>query len=117
MKRFVFLLFIAFIACKAKPKEVDPCDKVKLPGANYKIISEIVDQSMNKSNIKIKIDKRLDEGSILQIGEFLQCSRMKYDRIWMFYYLSSQDLSDPATMPYATSHCNPWIKVEINYDI
>lgn len=117
MVKLIPLIFIALISCKPKAKETRPCDNVRLPSADYKIISETENQTANNTNIKIKIYKRLDKDRINEIAAFLQCSRMKYDKIWVFYYLSNQDIDNPETMPYATSHCNPWVKVEINYDI
>jgi hypothetical protein len=99
-----FLAFVSFstlVSCTSIPTDV-----------KYTVISEVKNDSINKVNIDIQLNKKVTEEVLGLIGEKLKADLKleNYSQIWMFYYLPDMKVGSGA---WATTHFTPGIEIKI----
>lgn len=76
----------------------------------YKIIKEVKNEKLRKSNIDIRLTKIIDKKDLGIIANSLRRDRKEYDRVWIFYYLPAINTDAGA---WATTHFTPNLEVKI----
>ena len=78
----------------------------------YTVISEVKNDSINKVNVDIQLNKKVTEEVLGLIGEKLKAELKleNYSKIWMFYYLPDMKVGAGA---WATTHFTPGIEIKI----
>ncbi|MDP1623770.1 MAG: hypothetical protein Q8M08_15700 [Bacteroidales bacterium] len=99
-----FLAFVSFavlVSCTSIPSDV-----------KYTVISEVKNDSINKVNVDIQLNKKVTEEVLGLIGEKLKADLKleNYSKIWMFYYLPDMKVGSGA---WATTHFTPGIEIKI----
>lgn len=78
----------------------------------YTVLSEVKNDSINKVNLDIQLNKKVDEKVLGAIGEKLK-SDLKldnYSKIWIFYYLPNMTVGSGA---WASTHFTPNLEIKI----
>lgn len=107
MKKLLYLLsVIVLTACVGE----DSTDS-KLPeGVSYSIIDEDQNESLKKTNINVRLNKKVDDTTLKIIAEELKAERSQFQNLWIFYYLPGMEVGSGA---WATTHFSPKLKVQI----
>jgi hypothetical protein len=79
-------------------------------GVEYSIIDEDQNKNIKKTNINIRVNKKVKETTLKIIAKELKAERTEYENLWIFYYLSDMNVGSGA---WATSHYSPGLKVQI----
>jgi hypothetical protein len=102
MKNLLYLLIVVFLTA---------CGGSNVPeGVEYSIIKEDPNELLEKTNIEVRINKKVDEQTLKIIANELKDERGQYKNVWIFYYVP--DKTDGAGV-WATSHFSPKLKIEI----
>jgi RNA-binding protein YhbY len=102
MKNILYLLIAVFLTA---------CGGSNLPeGVEYSIIKEDPNELLEKTNIEVRINKKVDEQTLKIIANELKDERGQFKNVWIFYYVP--DKTDDAGV-WATSHFSPELKIEI----
>jgi len=102
MKNLLYLLIVVFLTA---------CGGSNVPeGVEYSIIKEDPNELLEKTNIEVRINKKVDEQTLKIIANELKDERGQYKNVWIFYYVP--DKTDGAGV-WATSHFSPELKIEI----
>lgn len=102
MKKLIYLFALSILTA---------CGGSNLPeGVEYYIIKEDRNDNLSKTNIEIRLNKKVDEATLKIIAEELKGERSELQNLWIFYYLSDMTVGSGA---WATSHYSPDLKVEI----
>lgn len=101
---FLFLIIstVSFlISCTSIPSDV-----------KYTVINEVKNDTLNKVNVDIQLNKKVNEGILGLIAEKLKAELKleNYSKIWMFYYLPDMKVGAGA---WATTHFTPKIEIKI----
>jgi hypothetical protein len=96
-----FVSISALVSCTSIPTDV-----------KYTVISEVKNDSINKVNVDIQLNKKVTEEVLGLIGEKLKADLKleNYSKIWMFYYLPDMKVGSGA---WATTHFTPAIEIKI----
>lgn len=110
MKQLILLLFtVTLLGCSQNKSENSESEKPKLPkDVTYEIISEEKNEALKKTNIRIKLNKKIDASLLKIIATELKSSRTKYEKLWIFY-----TVPDMRSGTWATTHFEPNLTVEI----
>ena len=102
MKNLLYLLIAVFLTS---------CGGSNLPeGVEYSIIKEDPNELLEKTNIEVRINKKVDEQTLKIIAKELKDERGQFKNVWIFYYVP--DKTNGAGV-WATSHFSPDLKIEI----
>jgi hypothetical protein len=98
---FALVSFAFLVSCTSIPTDV-----------KYTVISEVKNDSINKVNVDIQLNKKVTEEVLGLIGEKLKADLKleNYSKIWMFYYLPDMKVGSGA---WATTHFTPGIEIKI----
>jgi|AntRauTorckE5430_2_1112549.scaffolds.fasta_scaffold13730_2 hypothetical protein len=104
MKNFILFLFVSFLfSCNSEVSKI-PSD------ISYSIIDEEINESFSKTNINIRLNKRIDEEVLTEIAKELKSARTEYSKVWIFYLLPNMTLGKGA---WATTNFAPDLDVKI----
>ncbi len=102
MKLFIFVsLVFALAGCS---------DDNYVSTVQYKIENESVHPTFSKSNLDIRLDKKISEKDLQDIANELRRDRTKYERLWIGYYLPGMKVGSGS---WATTHFTPELEVQI----
>ena len=105
MKKLLYLLSVILLtACGGNTESNLP------EGLEYSIIDENQNEHFKKTNINIRIDKKIDEETLKTIAEELKAERDGFENLWIFYYLPDMKVGSGA---WATTHFSPDLDVQI----
>ncbi len=105
MKKLLYLLSVIILtACGGTPESNLP------DGVEYSIIDEDQNENLKKTNINIRINKKVDEATLKIIAEELKSDRDGFENLWIFYYLPDMKVGSGA---WATTHYSPDLEVKI----
>lgn len=105
MKKLLYsLIVIAFTSC-GKTRELNLPD-----GIEYSIIDEDQNVNLEKTNINILINKKVDKTILKVIAEKLKSERSGFKNLWIFYYLPNMKVGSGS---WATSHFSPDLEIKI----
>lgn len=103
MKNLFYLLFlIVLTSCGGGSNLPD--------GIEYSVIDEDQNENLQKTNINIRISKKVEEATLKIIAEELKAERDGFENLWIFYYLPDMKVGSGA---WATTHYTPDLKVQI----
>jgi len=60
---------------------------------NYSTLEVINDEVLSKSEVKVLLNEKIDESELKKIGSKIQKDNNKYERVYIFYYLSVEPYS------------------------
>ena len=87
------------------------CGGSELPeGIEYSIIKEEPNELLEKTNIEVRINKKVDKQTLKIIANELKDERSQFKNIWIFYYVPDKTESSGV---WATSHFSPDLKIEV----
>lgn len=102
MKKLIYLFALSILTA---------CGGSNLPeGIEYSIIKEDPNELLEKTNIEVRINKKVDEQTLKIIANELKDDRGQFKNVWIFYYVP--DKTEGAGV-WATSHFSPDLKIEI----
>lgn len=101
MKRIIYILTVLVLsACGTEskiPKDV-----------KWEITKEEPDEALSKNRLEINLNKKVDETILKKIALKIRSSRIQYNNLWIFYYVSNI-----TNGTWATTHFIPNLKVKI----
>ncbi len=104
MKNLITILFVSILfSCGSEESKI-PTD------VSYEIIDEETNESIGKSNIDIRLNKRVNEEILTEIAKELKKTRNEYSKIWIMYVLPNMEVGKGA---WATTNFTPELEVEI----
>ncbi len=125
MKKLVlpFLAFLVFTSCgetnsvkeetsmtdQTPISSIEHPDTTLLADLKYKILNEISNPTLNKSNIDIELNRKASKQELTNLAYKLRATR-NFERLWIGYTLPNMKVGSGA---WATSHFTPDLKVEI----
>lgn len=77
---------------------------------SYKIVEEKTNNSLEKNELTVEINKKISIGQIATLAEEFYLSKPKQRRFYIFYLLPGMKIGSGA---WATSHYNPELRIEI----
>lgn len=102
MKKIIYLFVLSLLSA---------CGGSHLPnGVEYSIIKEDPNELLEKTNIEVRLNKKVDEQTLEIIANELKEERDQFKNIWIFYYVTDKTSSNGV---WATSHFSPDLKIEI----
>lgn len=102
MRKLIYLFALSLLTA---------CGGSNLPeGVEYSIIKEDRNDNLSKTNIDIRLNKKVDEVTLKIIAEELKGERSEIQNLWIFYYLPDMTVGSGA---WATSHYSPELKIQI----
>lgn len=101
MKKIIYLLIIPILTA---------CGDSNIPyDVTWEIVKEESNAALNKSNIEIKLNKKIDEQILKEIAQEIRSSRTRYDNLWIAYYIPGMTKG----MAWATTHYTPELEIGI----
>lgn len=111
----IFLASWLIVSCNnTSTNNIDNQEKTTTPlpkGVEYKILDE-ESKNEDKATLYVKLNKKITEDGLKIVAENIRSAKSSYKRLFIFYYLD--DNYKKAPMPWATSHFNPKLDVDIN---
>jgi len=87
------------------------CRNTAIPdNIEYRIISETPHDVLGKDNIDILLSREVDRVALKEIALSIRQSRMKFEKVWIFYYLPNMERGSGA---WAITHFTPGLELEI----
>lgn len=102
MKKFFYILIATILTA---------CGGSSIPeDVTYELISEYPNEKLSKSNIEVRLNKKVDESILKEIAFEIRESRTQYEKLWIFYLLPDMNSGSSA---WATTHFTPDLKIDI----
>jgi hypothetical protein len=102
MKKLIYLFTLSILTA---------CGGSNLPvGIEYSIIKEDPNELLEKTNIEVRINRKVDEQTLKIIANELKDERGQFKNVWIFYYVPDKTYGAGV---WATSHFSPELKIEI----
>lgn len=121
MKQLFIITFglMAISSCGNLPKEkkeksvnlqTSQADTTLPSDLTFKIIKENINDSINKCNLDIELNRKVIEQELTNLANKLRGTRTKFNKVWIFYTLPNMKIGSGA---WATTHFTPNLEVKI----
>lgn len=101
MKRFIYIIGVLFLTA---------CGGSNIPSdVKWKITKEEPNEALNKDNVEIELNKKVNEEILKEIAQKIRQDRQQYNKLWIFYHIPNMTEG----LAWATTHFTPDLKVEI----
>lgn len=103
MKNFFALCLVFVIIGCSEPNDINSA-------VDYKIIKETENHNFSKTNIDVRLSKKVSKEELSTLANSLRKDRKSFERLWIAYYLPGMKVGSGA---WATTHFAPGLEVKI----
>lgn len=100
---YAVIILAIFFSCSIEEPNI-PND------VNYSVIDEDENGNLSKTNLNVRLNKRVSKDVLEHIGNELKSDRKEFSKVWIFYLLPNMKVGKGA---WATTHFTPNLEINI----